>query len=129
MAEVHWDGLIIKCWRGVGRVNWRHPVSDRVTVSGGVGWRPTPHSLLEALKESWGRLSSLRSCIPPVSSIWSSKIALGSEHVLDDLAGPGHVNGFLFHFLVACWKGGFHDFSSDGSGEALKEKVGALIVS
>ncbi len=129
MAEVHWDRLVIEHWWGIGRVYWGCPVSDQIMVSSGVGWRPTPHSLLGALKEGWGQLSSLQSCVPPISSVWSSGVALGSKHILNDLAGPGHIDCLLLHLFIACWKGGFHDFSGNGLGEASKEEVGTLVVS
>ncbi len=52
-----------------------------------------------------------------------------SKYVLNDLARPGHVNRLLLHLFVTRQEGSFHYFGSDRLGEALKEKVSALIVS
>ena len=97
-------------------------------VSGGVGWHPPPHSLLGALEEGWGWLPSLWLCILPISPVWSPRVALGPEHALNDLAGPGHVDHLLLHLLVSCWEGGLHYFGGDGVGETSKEEVGTFIV-
>jgi len=51
-----------------------------------------------------------------------------AEHTLDDLARPGGVDGFLFHFFVASGERGFHYFCGDRSGETVKEEVSTLVV-
>ena len=128
MAEIHWDRLVVEHWRGIGRVDQRCPVSNGVAVSSGVGWHPPPHRLLGVLEEGWGRWPSLWPCVPPVSSVWSPGVTLGSKHALNDLTGPGCVDCLLFHLLVSCRKGGFHYFSGNRAGETLKEEVSTFIV-
>src|SRR5258708_777510 len=50
-AEVHGYWAIVESGGGCGRVHRRRPISDRVSVSGGVRWSPSPHILLGALEE------------------------------------------------------------------------------
>ncbi len=129
VAEVHWNGLVIEHSGGVGRVDWRHPVSDRIAISTGVGWCPPSHGLLGMLKEGWGWLSSLGPRVSPISSICSPEVALIPKHILYDLAGFGRVDCLLLHFFVSGREGGLHYFGGDGSGEALEEEVGTFVVS
>src|SRR5258708_14226433 len=120
-AEVHGDGSVVKCRRGSGRVYRGCPVSDRISIRGGVWRGPTPHVLLGALEEWLGRLSYLLGGISPISRVRSPGVALVAEHTLDDLAGSGGVDCFLFHLFVSSWERGLHYFGGDGSGESSEE--------
>src|SRR5258708_15462482 len=126
-TEVHGNGSIVERRRGSRQVYRGCPVSDRVSVCRGVWWSPSPHGLLGTLEELL-RLPSLLGCIPPVPCIRPSRVPLVAEHALDNLTGPGGVDGFLFHFLIPGRERGLHHFGGNGSGESSEEEVGAFVV-
>src|SRR5258708_411038 len=68
-AKVHRYWLVIEGARGGRRVYRGHPVSNGVSVSGSVGWGPSPHILLGMLEELLRRLSSLLGCATPVPGV------------------------------------------------------------
>src|SRR5258708_267433 len=114
-AKVHRNGSVVKSRGSSRRVYRRGPVSDRVSVCGGVWWGPSPHSLLGVLEEWLGRLSPLLGCVSPISCVRSPRITLVAKHALDDLAGPGSVNCFLFHLFISGQKRSLHYFGGNGS--------------
>ena len=63
-TKVHGNRSVVKCRRGSGRINWGGPISDGVSVRGGVRWGPASHSLLRALEELLGCLFALLGCSP-----------------------------------------------------------------
>ncbi len=118
VAEVHRNRSVVER-RGRRRgVHRGCPVSNTVSVSGGVWWSPSPHILLGTLEEWLGWRFSLLGCVSPVSCVRPPQIALVAEHALDDLAGPGGVDSLLFHFFVSGGEWGLHYFSGDRTGES-----------
>ena len=128
VAKVHRNRSIVKCRGSRGRVDRRGPVPNGVSICGGVWWGPAPHILLGALEEWLGRLPPLLG-VSPIACISSPGVTLIAKHTLDDLAGPGGIDRFLFHLFVSCWEWGFHYFDGNGSGESAEEEVSAFVVS